>query len=69
MLSPSLRRLKNQIESKREHARSISERELLADLASLDRNAEFKKALLSEGIEDRAFAGTPDGCQCCGRPF
>jgi hypothetical protein len=69
MLSPRLRQLKQQIESKKESVRSVSERELLAELTSLDRNAELKKALLSEGIVDRAFAGTPDGCQCCGRSF
>ena len=69
MLTPRLRRLKQQIENKRESARDVSERELLAELISLDRNADLKKSLISEGIEDRAFAGTPDSCQCCGRTF
>ena len=69
MLTRRLRLLKNQLESKGAAKRTTGESELLAELAFLDGSAELKKALLTEGIEDRAFAGAAGTCGCCGHPL
>lgn len=69
MLSPRLRLLKNQLERKGVAKRTTGESELLSELAFLDGSADLKKAFLTEGIEDRAFAGAAGTCGCCGHPL
>jgi hypothetical protein len=67
MLPPRLEAIKDRIAAKPLSTRSIEERELLAELNTIDNSANLQKSLKESFKELRSFAPTGGVCACCGR--
>jgi hypothetical protein len=67
MLPPRLEAIKDRIAAKPLSTRSTEERELLAELNTIDSSANLQKSLKESFKELKSFAPTGGVCACCGR--
>lgn len=67
MLPPRLTQIKERIVAKQQWLRSTEERELLAELNTLDSDTTLQKDMKESFKELRSFGPGGGVCACCGR--
>jgi hypothetical protein len=67
MLPPRLAQIKARIAAKPQAQRSTDERELLAELNTLDSDTTLQKDMKESFTEMRSFGPSGGVCTCCGR--